>query len=529
MSEQTEGGRRARAANERTVTRRGLGSTAAVALATLVAVALGASPRAAAFGLDDVAQQAAALARDPYVDREKVVPKWMLVGSMTYDQWRDIRFRPDRAIWRNLHLPFQVQLFHPGLYFDHSVRVNLVDASGAHPLPFDAALFDYGKNDFAERIPKDIGYAGFRIHAPFRSPEYFDELIVFLGASYFRALGRDNLYGLSARGLAVDTVEPTGEEFPRFVEFWLVQPAPDAKAVELFALLDGPTASGAYRFLVTPGEETRIDVDARLFPRRVPKTLGIAPLTSMFYFGENTTTHHFDDFRPEVHDSDGLLVHFDSGEWLWRPLDNPTRIDTASFRTRNPRGFGLIQRDRDFADYQDLETHAEQRPSAWVETHGNWGNGAVRLVEIPTPSELNDNLVAFWVPDPLPQPGSQADYSYTIWWYGDDAARPPGGRVIATRRDRGAVETPRTGYRYVIDFAGPGLAALPAGTTPRAVVTATNGAVLSDQHVVANPATHGFRLVFQVAPVDQTPVELRAYLAADKDVLTETWSGVWLP
>jgi glucans biosynthesis protein len=497
------------------------------AAATLLALA-GTAPGAAAFGLDDVAQLAAALASAPYVDRQKVVPKWMLVGSMTYDQWRDIRFRPDRAIWRDRHLPFQVQLFHPGLYFDHSVQVNLVDAAEAHPLPFDPGLFNYGKNDFAARIPTDVGYAGLRIHAPLRNPDYFDELIVFLGASYFRALGRDNLYGLSARGLAVDTVEPTGEEFPRFVEFWIVQPAPDAKALELFALLDGPTASGAYRFLVTPGDETRVDVDLRLFPRRVPKTLGIAPLTSMFFFGENST-HHVDDFRPEVHDSDGFLVHFDSGEWLWRPLDNPARIDTASFRTRNPRGFGLLQRDRDFADYQDLEIHAERRPSAWVEPHGDWGDGAVRLVEIPTPNELNDNVVAFWVPDPLPQPGSEADYSYTIWWYGDDATRPPGGRAVATRRDRGAVETPRTGYRYVIDFAGPGLAALPAGTTPRAVVTATRGAVLSDQHVVANPAMHGFRLVFQVAPVEQAPVELRAYLAAGADVLTETWSEVWLP
>jgi glucans biosynthesis protein len=483
---------------------------------------------AGAFGLDDVAREAERIAREPHRDRQTHVPAWMLDGKMTYDQWRDIRFRPDRSLWRKEELPFQVQLFHPGLYFDRTVRVHVVDSAGVHPLPFRPELFDYGKNDFASRIPRDIGYAGVRIHYPMRGPEYYDELAVFLGASYFRALGRDNVYGLSARGLAIDTVEPAGEEFPRFIEFWLVRPEPAATELVLYALLDSPSASGAYRFEITPGVQTTIDIDARLFPRRDGHKLGLAPLTSMFFFGENTT-RAFDDFRPEVHDSDGLLLHFDTGEWLWRPLDNPTRINAAGFRMQNPRGFGLVQRDRDFANYQDIETRSERRPSAWVAPRGDWGDGRVELVEIPTTSEKLDNVVAFWVPAKPPKPGESLAYAYTLSWYADDPGRPPGARAVATRRDRGTVDTPRDGYRYVIDFEGATLRALDDDQAPRAVVSAGNGARLYDEHVYKNPVTGGWRLSFQIKPKNDQPVELRAYLERQGDVLTETWSSVWLP
>jgi glucans biosynthesis protein len=406
--------------------------------------------------------------------------------------------------------------------------VNVLDARGVHPLPFSPERFDYGKNDFGARIPRDIGYAGVRSHYPLKGPEYYDELAVFLGASYFRALGRDTVYGLSARGLAIDTVRPGGEEFPRFIEFWLARPEPEATHLVLYALLDSPSASGAYRFDITPGVETTVAVDARLFPRAAGHRLGLAPLTSMFFFGENTT-RAFDDFRPEVHDSDGLLLHFDTGEWLWRPLDNPTRINVASFRMHDPRGFGLVQRDRDFANYQDIETRSERRPSAWVAPRGDWGDGHVELVEIPSTNEKLDNMVAFWVPANPPEPGGSLAYAYTLSWYVDDAQRPPGARATATRRDRGTVDTPRDGYRYVIDFEGAALTALAAEDAPRGVVSAGNGAALYDQHVYKNPVTGGWRLVFQIKPRNEQPVELRAYLERRGDMLSETWSSVWLP
>lgn len=484
----------------------------------------GPAARADTFDLEQVTARAQALAAQPYRDRRKAVPDWMLVGKTSYDQWRDIRFRPAQALWRKEGLPFQIQFFHPGLYYGHSVTINVVEDGEVREVPFSTKLFDYGKNDFADRIPADIGFAGFRVHYPIKTPDYFDEVIVFLGASYFRAVGRDQLYGLSARGLAIDTASASGEEFPNFIEFWLVKPSLESRELVIYALLDGPSVTGAYAFTVAPGEQTRVDIESRLFFRRKVERLGIAPLTSMFFFGENSS-RHFDDFRPEVHDSDGLLLHFAAGEWLWRPLENPTSIAVNSFQTRDPQGFGLIQRDRDFANHQDLETHAERRPSAWIVPHGDWGQGSVELVEIPTDTEKNDNIVSFWVPAVIPGPGDQRSFSYSIFWYGDDPTRPPGGRAIATRQDAGTIEG---GRRFVVDFAGGTLASEPSDQAPEAVVSAVAGEV-KDVHVTPNPAINGWRLVFQVVPKGADPVEMRAFLEREGDILTETWSYAYVP
>src|SRR5262249_47540238 len=248
------------------------------------------------------------------------VPEWL--GKITYDQWRDIRFRADQTLWRDKGLPFQVQFFHPGLYYDRTVKVNVIDGGSGKLQDFSPSQFDYGRNDFASKVPQDLGYAGFRVHAPIKKPDYFDEVIVFLGASYFRAVGKQQVFGMSARGIAIDTALPSGEEFPYFKEFWLVTPEAGAKELTIYAMLDSPSLTGAYRFVVRPGDQTAVAVDARIFLRREGKKLGIAPLTSMFFHGENSSPWR-EDFRPEVHDSDGLLVNFASGEWLWRPLDNP--------------------------------------------------------------------------------------------------------------------------------------------------------------------------------------------------------------
>jgi glucans biosynthesis protein len=490
----------------------------------LAALWLAAAP-VAAFDLDDVAAQAKQLAREPYTDTRHQVPQWLL--DISYDQWRDIRFRADRALWRDRHLPFEVQFFHPGLYYPRTIAVNEVTPDGVRPVVSSSAEFDYGKNDFAGAIPADLGYAGFRIHAPIKSPDYYDEVIVFLGASYFRAVGRGQGYGISARGVAIDTVGAATEEFPDFKEYWLVTPAPDATQLTIYALLDGPSITGAFRFVVRPGDQTIVDVESRLFLRRPVQRLGIAPLTSMFFHGENTV-RPFVDYRPEVHDSDGLLLHFRSGEWLWRPLDNPRSVQVNTLQMQNPRGFGLMQRDRDFAHHQDLEAHTELRPSVWVAPRGDWGKGHVELVELPTNTDINDNIVSYWVPDTPPKPGSAAEFAYTLYWYGDDAARPPGGRVIATRRDWGAAPNV---YRFVLDFAGPNLDSIPAERPPRATVTIADKEVaeLIDQQVVKNPATGGWRLTFQLRPKLPRPIELRAFLANDQGTLTETWSYAALP
>ena len=369
-----------------------------------------------------------------------------------------------------------------------------------------------------------FGYAGFRVHYPIKQAGYKDEVIVFVGASYFRAIGKQHVYGLSARALAVDTALPSGEEFPFFKEYWLVRPAPGAHELEIYALLDSPRLTGAYHFTIYPGDQTLVDVESRVFLRKKVGKIGIAPLTSMFFSGENAL-QRVEDYRPEVHDSDGLLLFDATGEWTWRPLRNPRTLTVNSFGMTNPRGFGLIQRDRDFEHYQDLETRMETRPSVWIAPKGDWGAGGVELVQIPTQADIHDNIVAYWVPEQPADPAKPLDFAYRMTWYGDDAAHPPAGRVIASRRDRGTFED---GYRFVIDFQGRQLETLSAETVLQGVVTVGEGELL-EQQVVKNPVNAQWRLTFQVRPRGGNPVEMRAFLKKGEEALTETWSYVLEP
>lgn len=326
---------------------------------------------AEAFTFDEVAEQAQIQARQLYRSSSRKAPAQL--QALNYDQYRDIRFRPDRALWRADKLPFELMFFHLGKFQKESVRIDEVTPEGTRHVPYRASDFDFGKNKLSPQSWGDLGFGGFRAHYALTGSGYKDELVVFLGASYFRALGAGQRYGLSARGLAIDTVGGEGEEFPAFTRFWAVKPAPDATTLTLFALLDSPRATGAYQFDVHPGGETVMDVHGRIFLRAGVATLGIAPLTSMFFFGENQP--HRMDFRPEVHDSDGLMVATGDGEWIWRPLVNPKQTLTTSFSMQRLQGFGLMQRDREFRSYEDGEARYELRPSAWVEPTGTWAPG----------------------------------------------------------------------------------------------------------------------------------------------------------
>ena len=497
---------------------------ASLVASLLVAGAAAIARPAAAFEFSELIAKARALAASPYADPESDVPQWL--REIDYDQWRDIRFRPDRALWSGTRSPFRVQFFHPGFLYERSIKVNVIDSAGVKPLALSPSDFDYGKNEFGSRVPQALRPSGLRVHHPILTPERLDEFLVFLGATYLRAVGRGQHYGLSARGLAIDTASSRGEEFPGFVEFWLVHPAAGAQSLELYALLDSRRVSGAYHFEARPGDHTRIDVDSHLFLREPIEKLGIGPLTSMFLRGENTR-RWFDDFRPETHDSDGLLVQFATGEWLFRPIDNPEELRVNSFAAPDVRGFGLIQRDRNFDHYQDLETHPDLRPSTWITPREGWGPGRVELVEIPVQKEFNDNVVAYWVPDQSLGAGGALHFAYTLDWYGEDATRPPGAFAEATRVDRG---THDGALRLVIDFAGKPLRSIPEEAVLEGVVSVSaDRAELLEQRVERNPATQGYRLVFQVRPRGNSPLELRAFLRHGSRVLTETWSYVLQP
>ena len=324
-----------------------------------------AAPPAARFTFEDVARRARELSQSALVAPQPLPDP---LGKLEADAWRDIRFRPDRALLGNNGGLFRLQLFHLGGVHRQPVTVNVIRDGLAAPVPYAPNLFDYGRTKFEKPLPLNLGFAGFRLHYPLNDPRNFDELVTFLGASFFRFLGRGQRFGASARGLTVNAGSDA-EEFPFFREFWIDSPGAAADRITVYALLDGDSVTGAYKFEIRAGIETVIDVSATLFARREGAKFGIAPLTSMFCFGENDRRVQT-DFRPELHDSDGLLLHSGAGEWLWRPLHNPAQMKISAFGDKNIRGFGLIQRDRDFSHFQDLDAAYELRPSYWIEPQG---------------------------------------------------------------------------------------------------------------------------------------------------------------
>ncbi|AOS46297.1 Glucans biosynthesis protein G precursor [Lacunisphaera limnophila] len=519
-------GWRARVSARRGRSRRSAGTLVLQLLALTVALIDGPRTTAAEFSFELLQQRAKDVAAQPYAPTVRRVPAW--VAALTYEQHRAIHFDHDHAWWQAEGLPFQLQFFHPGWLFNEPVQIHEVAAGEEQLIRFDPALFNYGPNRLPEAVPADMGFAGLRVHHALNRPDEMSELAVFLGASYFRSVARGLHYGLSARGLALNSGEPVPEEFPRFTEFWIERPVAGAAAVTVHALLDSPSVAGAYRFVITPGDATVMQVKVALYFRKVEAVIGLAPLTSMFLHGENTGWSR-DDYRPEVHDSDGLLMHTGAGEWIWRPLSNPSNARASAFADRSPKGFGLLQRDRTFAHYDDLEANSHLRPSAWVEPVGDWGEGAVRLVELPTPDETNDNIVACWVPARRPVPGEPLSYEYRLHWYGTEGGRPPGGYVAATRE--GAVLHQPARRRMVVDFAGPGLETAADGEPLKAVVSVGEGARLIGVGDVQRIAPTGlWRAVFEIAADgSRRPIELRCYLRRGDQTLTETWSNLWTP
>lgn len=477
------------------------------------------------FGFETVRERARQLAAQPPRTPMDDVPAWL--RRLSYDDMRRIEFDGRHSFWRREKLPFQLQFLHPGFLHTQTVHLEEVRDGRATPIAFRRDYFQYRGLEAGE-LPPTMGFAGFRLMYPLGGPDIgLSEAGAFVGASYFRFLCRDSAYGLSARGLALDTGEPTPEEFPRFTEFWFERPAAGARTLTAYALLESGSVTGAYRFTVEPGETTAVHVKATVFVRKEAKVFGVAPLTSMFWRGENTPRGP-EDFRPEVHDSDGLLLRAGTGEWIWRPLANPRQTRVSSFADENPRGFGLLQRDRDFESYQDLEARYHARPSAWVEPVGEWGRGAVRLLEIPTRSETDDNIAALWVPARAPAAGEAVDLEYRLHWSLDGIA-PPAGFVRATRHGNSAIYEP--GFeRFAVDFDGANLRALGPEADVGHALTIGAGAALRHAGVQRNPINGTWRVAFMLKPDGSgRPVELRCFLKAGSDTLTETWSYLWQP
>jgi glucans biosynthesis protein len=470
-----------------------------------------------------VQQLASDLAKKPFAPpRNDLSERWAGIG---YDQYRDIRFRPERAIWRGERRNFELHPLPMGWLYKSPVAISVVEGSAVRPLQPDNSLFEFGPlvgQPAADAPP--MSFSGFRVNGPINRPNVFDEILVFQGASYFRGVSRGQSYGLSARGLAVDVAEQTGEEFPFFRAFWVETPGRASQQLVVHALLDSPSTTGAYRFRITGGAPTIVDVEVMLYPRRDIDHVGIAPLTSMFLFS-GIDRSRLDDFRPAVHDSDGLSIANAAGERLWRPLANPKRLQVSVFSVQDLAGFGLAQRRRSFSDYEDLEANYERRPSAWIEPRGSWGNGSVHLIEIPSEEEIHDNIVAFWRPLERYSKDQAYSFSYRLSWPADVPLPAQTALVLNTFSGRSNGADRKAGaVRYAVDFAVPNLAR--ARDLPQAALSATAGTV-GTPVVLRNPATGGVRVDFLLTPGDADLVDLRLELKRQDKTISEVWLARW--
>lgn len=502
-----------------------------MALAQETATAPEAAPIAAAqqFSFDLLTEEMRLLSAQPHVTSP--APEGFL-GDLDYDDYRLIRFRDDSARWVDEKTRFRLAAFHMGWLFPEPVRLFEVTGGAASELLFSTDDFEY-LNDLATRVPEHAelpGVAGFRLNHPLNRPDKWDELVAFVGASYFRALGRGSAYGLSARGLALNTATAQGEEFPRFSRFYMERDTAGSDSITVYAALESPSVTGAYRFVTTPGTETVMDVTCRLFFRQDVAELGIAPLTSMFLFSEKNRSE-FDDYRPNVHDSDGLRIVRADGDVIWRPLNNPPRLTGSYFSEVAPRRFGLHQRDRSFDSYQDTGARYERRPSLDIEPVGDWGKGNVRLVEIPSDLEANDNIVAYWVPEAPAKAGDAREFAYRMHW-GDLAhdSGEPLAYVFETRSGHGGfagVEAQQGTRKFVVDYRGGMIGPLDGDTKLDSVVTIANGEVTS-KVLEKIAGTDIWRLVIDIAAEDDAVVELSAHLAGFDRRLTEIWLYQWI-
>jgi len=473
------------------------------------------TPEAQPFSFAALKEEARRLSSAPLVRAKTPVPqRFVDIGQ---DQYRDIRWKRDRLIWQDEKRGFRLEPLPSGFVYRIPVELFLIEDGQALPIPFDRDRFDWGSSVTPPEDGVVLPYSGLKLRRP--RGDRWPEFVVFQGASYFKAMALDQAYGLTARGLALNTAEPDGEEFPVFTRFYVEKPEEAGQTVRLYGLLDSKSVCGAYRFTIRSGEETTIDVELTLFPREDLGHVGLGALNTMFLYGP-IGRQHSDDIRPAVHQSDGLAVVTGLGERLWRPLANPPTLQISAFGDENPAGFGLAQRARGFADYQDLERRWDLTPSAWVEPVGDWGKGSVVLVEIPSDSEIHENITTYWRPKAKIPAGQEFSAAYRLRWTGKGLEPAEGGRVAGSREGQGA----QAGWRrYSIDFVGP----MPPVGEIKLVATASAGRIVSPV-LRPNPVSGGHRVTFDLDPGNAPLVELRIQLTDGNRPVSETWLYRWV-
>lgn len=501
-----------------------------LALVSLPAMAQGVTPPPGeGFSFGWLQGYARNLANEPYTEEPagNVAAPLQKLDSNSY---QNIQARVDGALWAQQEdSPFRAAMF--PLAADYQTPVHIYRLKDGNPIPvgYRPDLFDFSKTDIdATALPVEGGFAGWKL---LFHTDWQRDIVAFLGKSYFRATGREMQYGIHARGLAINSGLPRPEELPVFTHFWLQNPTPGSDVMTVFALMDSPSVTGAYRFDITPGSNLKMQVSARVYPRAAIEQIGIAPLNSMYLNGENDR-RVTDDWRPEVHDSDGLALHTGNDQWIWRPLSNPHHQQVNAYIDNDPKGFGLMQRDRNFDHYQDDVANYNARPSLWVEPTNNWGEGAVQLVEMPTKTEANSNVIAFWKPKQAILPGQQLTFNYNLYWGSQPPAKSHEAHVVNTftglHHDSGEDKGERR--RFVVDFEGGLLPMLGEKAQLKPQITTSAGTVkpISIRRLHHD---HTYRVIFDSIPQvgNNKPINLHLSLINDQQTISESWFYQWTP
>ncbi|MEC9060895.1 MAG: glucan biosynthesis protein G [Pseudomonadota bacterium] len=454
--------------------------------------------------------------------------------EVDYTTYRSIRFKPEQSLWHSEN-DYELQFFHPGFLYEYPVTIHTIGESNKpERLAFNSDMFNYdgSASGLAGLTDEKSGFAGFRVHYPIKNEEYKDEFAVFLGASYFRLVGKNQVYGISARGLAIDTALAKGEEFPHFTEFWIIEPS-KGKPITIYARLESPSVAGAYKFVIQPDIDTSVKVESWLFARDDVNKLGIAPFTSMFLYGENTEKRH-DDYRPEVHDSDGVLMVTHADEEIWRPLTNPARLQVTSLSDANPKGFGMLQRDGKWDNYLDAEANYHLRPGLWVTPEAGFEKGRLEVVEIPTKSEIHDNIVAFWTPEKPFKAGESLYFAYELKTVEQNPFVSELASVVRTRQGKAVLpgdefkdDALSTTRQFSVDFSAPSDTAFD-NKSMKLVVQGTNGTI-SQQRLYLVADGQEWRATFFVKPKEKQTVDMRAYIEKDGKRVSEVWNYVYQP
>jgi glucans biosynthesis protein len=212
---------------------------------------------------------------------------------------------------------------------------------------------------------------------------------------------------------------------------------------------------------------------------------------------------------------------------MWRPLLNPGTLEMDYFSTQNIRGFGLLQRDAKFANYEDLGTRYEKRPNAWVDVQGEWGQGNVVFIQLPTADETNDNIVAFWTPKAPVTPKTPLKLVYNVSFGNAEIAQNPMGTVVNTfigdGNRIGGGKAPNA-YRVIVDFTGGPLSKLSSNAPIKGQVTELAGGEILEHFVEYHEQIKGWRLSILAKPAPQHQLHLRAFLSTERTALTETWT-----